>query len=146
MKPKHAFLLKKVFMSPKEYFKMNDLTLIEAIKALRDKKFSSVEITKACLDRIKKLNPKINAYLTICEEEALKAAERADKLKDLPLLGVPFSMKDVYSTKGVRTTAGSKVLENYVPPYNATVYQKLVDAGAVLLGKTNCDAWGHGAS
>ncbi len=128
---------------------MNDLTsltLTEALEGLRAKKFSSLEITKACLDRIKKLNPQINAYLTVCEDEALKAAERADKLKDLPLLGVPFSMKDVYSTKGVRTTAGSKVLENYMPPYNATVYQKLVDSGAVLLGKTNCDAWGHGAS
>lgn len=125
---------------------MNDLTLKEALDGLKAKKFSSVELTKACLDRIKKINPKLNAYLTVCEEEALKAAERADKLSDLPLLGVPFSMKDVYSTKGIRTTAGSKVLENYIPVYNATVYQKLIDAGAVLLGKTNCDAWGHGAS
>ncbi|MBI2334446.1 Asp-tRNA(Asn)/Glu-tRNA(Gln) amidotransferase subunit GatA [Candidatus Daviesbacteria bacterium] len=133
-------------MLQKEYFKMNDLTLIEAIRALREKKFSSVEITKAYLDRIKKINPKINAYLTVCEDEALKAAERADKLRDLPLLGVPFSMKDIYSTEGIRTTAGSKVLDKYIPPYNATVYQKLIDAGAVLLGKTNCDAWGHGAS
>ena len=129
---------------------MNDLTLIEAIKALRDKKFSSVEITKACLERIKKLNPKINAYLTVCEDEVLEKAKKADNLASqgqaLQLLGVPFSMKDVYSTKDIRTTAGSKVLENYIPPYNATVYQKLIDAGAVLLGKTNCDAWGHGAS
>lgn len=125
---------------------MNNLTLKEALEGLKNKKFSSVELTKACLDRIKKINPKLNAYLTVCEEEALKAADRADKLSGLPLLGVPFSMKDVYSTSGIRTTAGSKVLENYVPPYSATVYQKLLDAGAVLLGKTNCDAWGHGAS
>lgn len=125
---------------------MNDLTLKEALDGLKAKKFSSVELTEACLDRIKKINPKLNAYLTICEDEALKAAQRADKLEGLPLLGVPFSMKDVYSTKDIRTTAGSKVLENYVPPYNSTVYQKLTDAGAVLLGKTNCDAWGHGGS
>lgn len=125
---------------------MTDLTLKEVLDGLKAKKFSSVELTKACLERIKSLNPKINAYLTVCEDEALKAAERADKLQDLPFLGVPFSMKDVYSTKGIKTTAGSKVLENYIPPYNATVYQKLLDAGAILLGKTNMDAWGHGAS
>lgn len=129
---------------------LNKLTLKEAIQGLREKKFSSVEITKACLERIKSLNPKINAFLTVCEEEALEEAKHADTLASqgqaLQLLGVPFSMKDVYSTKGIKTTAGSKVLENYIPPYNATVYQKLLDAGAVLLGKTNCDAWGHGAS
>ncbi len=129
---------------------LNKLTLTEALEGLRAKKFSSLEITKACLEKIKKLNPKINAYLTVCESEALKMAEQADKLasqgETLQFLGVPFSMKDVYSTKDIRTTAGSKVLENYTSPYNATVYQKLLDAGAVLLGKTNCDAWGHGAS
>lgn len=125
---------------------MNDLTLKDALEGLREKKFSSVELTKACLERIKKVQPLINAFITVCEKEALAAAERADKLNGLPLLGVPFSMKDVYSTEGIRTTAGSKVLENYIPPYNSSVYQKLIDAGAVLLGKTNCDAWGHGAS
>lgn len=129
---------------------LNKLTLTEALEGLREKKFSSVEITKDCLERIKSLNPKINAYLTVCEKEAREAAKHADNLASqglaLQLLGVPFSMKDVYSTKGIKTTAGSKVLENYIPAYNATVYQKLLDAGAVLLGKTNCDAWGHGAS
>lgn len=125
---------------------MNNLTLTKALDGLKKRKFSSVELTKTCLARIKKIQPLTNAFITVCEDEALKAAQRSDKLEGLPLLGVPFSMKDVYSTEDIRTTAGSKVLENYVPPYSSTVYQKLLDAGAVLLGKTNCDAWGHGAS
>lgn len=129
---------------------INQLTITQVKRGLKEKKFSSVELTRACLARIRNLNGQVNAYLTICEEEAIGVAKRADKLissgDKSPLLGIPFSMKDVYSTKGIRTTAGSKVLENYIPPYNATVYQKLIDAGAVLLGKTNCDAWGHGAS
>ncbi len=134
---------------------LNKLTIKEAREGLREKKFSSVELTKACLTRIKELNPQINAYITVCEEEAVKSAQRADKilsdedikiLSEFPLLGIPFSMKDVYSTNGIRTTAGSKVLDNYYPVYNATVYQKLLETGAVLIGKTNCDAWGHGAS
>lgn len=126
------------------------LNLKQARDGLKKKDFSSVELTQSCLDRITKLNPKINAYLTVCDKEAIEAAKRADQLiannDQSLLLGVPFSMKDVYSTKGIRTTASSKVLENYIPPYSATVYQKLIDAGGVLLGKTNCDAWGHGAS
>lgn len=129
---------------------LNELTIKEAQNGLRTKKFSSVEITKACLNRIQEKNDEINAYLTVCEKEALESAKKADgRIKngdDVPLLGIPFSMKDVYSTKGIKTTAGSKVLENYIPVYSATVYQRLIDAGAVLLGKTNCDAWGHGGS
>lgn len=129
---------------------LNKLSVAEAKKGLRSKQFSSAELTKECLEQIRKYNSRINAYLTVCEKEAMEVAKKADKLlsqgDDSPLLGIPFSMKDVYSTKSIRTTAGSKVLEDYIPPYNATVYQKLIDAGAVLLGKTNCDAWGHGAS
>ncbi|QQG40506.1 MAG: Asp-tRNA(Asn)/Glu-tRNA(Gln) amidotransferase subunit GatA [Candidatus Levyibacteriota bacterium] len=129
---------------------LNQLTISEAKEGLKEKKFSSVELTKACLLQIEKHNKELNAFLTICKDKALAAAKKADeKLKNgdtSPLLGIPFSMKDVYSTKNVRTTAGSKVLDNYIPPYNATVYQKLVNAGAILLGKTNCDAWGHGGS
>lgn len=134
---------------------LNQLTIKEAREGLQSKKFSSRELVTACLERIKKFNPQLNAYLTVCEEQALSAAEQADKLisnitieqyNNFPLLGIPFSMKDVYSTKGIRTTASSKVLDNYIPIYNATVYQKLIDAGAILIGKTNCDAWGHGGS
>lgn len=129
---------------------LNKLTIAAARKGLKEKKFSSLELTKDCLNRIKEVDNQVKAYLTVCEEQALEAAKKADELlknkEESPLLGIPFSMKDVYSTYGIRTTAGSKVLDNYIPPYNATVYQKLIDAGAVILGKTNCDAWGHGSS
>lgn len=130
--------------------KLNQLTIREARDGLKEKKFCSVELTKACLEQIKKHNKSLNAFITVTEKEALESAEKSDELiknnENLPLLGIPFSMKDVYSTKGVKTTAGSKVLENYIPVYSSTVYQRLIDAGAVLLGKTNCDAWGHGTS
>lgn len=131
-----------------------ELTIKEAREGLRAEKFSSHELVSACLERIKKLNSKLNAFLTVCEKEALASARQADKIINhtpltidhKPLLGIPFSMKDIYSTKGIRTTAGSKVLEGYIPVYNATVYERLLQVGAVLLGKTNCDAWGHGGS
>ncbi len=130
--------------------KLNELTIKQAKEGLKTKKFSSVELTKACLEQIKKYNQDLNAFITVTEKEALEQAAKADDLisngQNLPLLGIPFSMKDVYSTKRVKTTAGSKVLDNYIPVYSSTVYQKLIDAGAILLGKTNCDAWGHGAS
>ena len=126
------------------------LTLAQAKKELKEKKYSSVELTKAYLDRIKQLEPKIKAFITITEEEALKKAKEADKKiaegVDLPLLGIPLSIKDNFSTAGIRTTASSKVLDEYIPPYDATVVTKLKDAGMVLLGKTNMDAWAHGSS
>src|SRR3989344_4441245 len=130
--------------------KLNELTIKEAKEGLTSKKFSSLELVTACLERIKELNPKLNAYLTVCEDDAIDVAKKADiKIKNgdtSPLLGIPFSMKDIYSTKDIKTTAGSNVLDNYFPVYNATLYQKLIDSGAILIGKTNCDAWGHGAS
>ncbi|MBI2431012.1 MAG: Asp-tRNA(Asn)/Glu-tRNA(Gln) amidotransferase subunit GatA [Candidatus Levybacteria bacterium] len=133
---------------------LNQLTIKDAKEGLQQKKFSSVELTKACLDQIEKHNKELNAFLIVCKDSVLEQAKKVDALlasrseawEATPLLGIPFSMKDIYSTKNVRTTAGSKILDNYIPPYNATVYQKLIDAGAILLGKTNCDAWGHGAS
>lgn len=129
---------------------MINLTLSEALQKLKSKEISSVELTKSYLERIKKVEPKINAFVTITAEEALKNAKSADEKRangsDLPLLGIPISVKDNFSTNGIRTTASSKVLENYIPPYDATVVQKLKDAGVVLLGKTNMDAWAHGSS
>lgn len=143
-------MTKRIRYDKKKSMNLNELTIAQAKEGLQNKKFSSVDLTKSCLERIKQLNPKLNVYLTVCENEALEKAKAADETiangAISPLLGIPFSMKDVYSTKGVRTTAGSKVLEDYIPVYNATVYQKLLDAGAILLGKTNCDAWGHGGS
>jgi len=135
--------------------KLNQLTIKEAQEGLRNKKFSSVELTKACLDQIKKHNPSLNAFITVCEDSALHEAKKADiqinnltieQFNNYPLLGIPIALKDLFSTKDIKTTAGSKVLENYIPPYNATVVKKLKNAGAVSIGKTNLDAWGHGAS
>lgn len=129
---------------------LSKLTIADAKKALKDKTFSSVELTKAYLERIKKLDPELNAFVTITEERALADAKKADELfasgQELPLLGIPFSIKDNFSTKDIRTTASSKVLDNYIPPFNATVVQKLIDTGIIMLGKTNMDAWAHGSS
>lgn len=126
------------------------LTIKEAQEKLTNKEFSSVELTKAYLEQIKSHNESLNAFLTISEKGALEQAERADariaKGESTPLLGIPLALKDIYVTKGMRTTAASKVLENFVPSYDGTVVAKLKDAGAVILGKTNLDAWAHGSS
>ena len=129
--------------------RLNQLTIKDAVKGLKEKKFSSAELTRACLDQIKKHNPDINAFLTI-NEHALDEAKRADEERDndstAPLLGIPIALKDMYMTKGLRTTAASNVLRDYIPQYDATVVSKLKNAGAIILGKTNHDAWAHGAS
>lgn len=126
------------------------LTITQAKKDLKEKNYSSVELTKAYLDRIKTLEPKLNAFVTVTTDEALKNAKDADhKLSqgvDLPLLGIPLSIKDNFSTNGILTTASSNVLNNYIPPFDATVVTKLKEAGMVLLGKTNLDAFAHGSS
>ncbi len=129
--------------------KLNQLTLTESLRGLEEKKFTSVELTQACLDAINELNPDLNAFITI-SDEALRQAENADKLRaegsTLPLLGVPIALKDIFMTKGMKTTAASNVLRDYIGQYDATVTKKLLDAGAVILGKTNLDAWAHGSS
>jgi len=129
---------------------LNQLTIIEARKGLKLKKFSSIELTKACLEQIKKYNNDLNAFITVTEKGALESAKKADKLisdkQELPLLGIPIALKDLFSTKGIKTSAASNVLKNYVPEYDATVVGKLKDAGAVIVGKTNLDAWAHGSS
>ncbi len=133
---------------------LNDLTVQEAIFGLTSKKFSAREVTSACLEQIKKLNKEINAYLTISEKEALEAAEKSDQERirsphssdEKPLLGIPVALKDLFCTKNMKTTAASRLLKDYLPQYDATVVSKLKKAGAVILGKTNCDAWAHGAS
>ncbi len=134
--------------------KLNYLTIQEAVDGLKKKSFSAVELTSACLKQIKSIDKKINAFLTLNEEEALKRAKKADDLiqssKDIfeikPLLGIPMGIKDLYTTDALRTTAGSKIIEHYIPPFDATVVRKYKEAGAIFLGKTNEDAWGHGSS
>ncbi len=132
---------------------LNQLTIKEAKEGLKSKRFSSVELTKACLEQIKKHNKNLNAFITVTEEEALESAKKTDELASQglaweakPLLGIPIALKDLFSTKGIKTTAASNVLRDYIPQYDATVVRKLKDAGAVIIGKTNCDAWAHGSS
>jgi aspartyl-tRNA(Asn)/glutamyl-tRNA(Gln) amidotransferase subunit A len=130
---------------------LTNLTIREANELLTTKKISSVELTQAMLDRIREIDPQIKSYVTVSEELALEQAKKADERiakgeNVTPLTGIPFSMKDCISTRGVRTTCSSKILENYVPQYNATVTDKLAQAGAVLLGKTNMDEFGMGSS
>lgn len=129
---------------------LNKLTIKKAEEGLKRKDFSSVELTKACQKAIKQTDHKLNVFITLTEDEAIKNAEKADKLiasgQDLPLLGIPIALKDMFSTKGIETTAGSNVLKGYIPPYDATVVTKLKNAGAIIIGKTNQDAWAHGSS
>lgn len=127
-----------------------NLTIKQARAMLDRKEISSVELTKSYLARIKKLDSKLNAFLTVCEDEAIKAAKAADKRigqgESNPLLGIPIALKDLFVTCGIRTTAASKVLENYIPQYDGTVVKRLKETGAIILGKTNLDAWAHGSS
>ena len=133
---------------------LNKLNIKQAKEGLKKKKFSCVELTKACIDQIEKTDQKLNVFVTFTKEQALKNAENADRilttqdeaLTAKPLLGIPIAIKDNFSTKGIRTTASAKVLDGYIPPFDATVVKKLKDAGMVLLGKTNMDAWAHGSS
>ena len=125
---------------------------IEGVKeALAAKKISARELASEHYTRIAARNPELNAYLALSQERAYAQADRVDALvaagKPLPpLAGVPVAIKDVLSTRGVRTTCGSKILEHYVPPYDATAVERLEAAGAVLLGKTNCDEFAMGSS
>src|SRR3989344_4719780 len=122
------------------------VTIKETKEGLMKKKFSAVNLVDEYLARIEK-NKGLNAFITVSSEEAYKKAKQIDlSLQDLPLLGVTVAHKDLFLTKGVRTTAGSKVLESYVPVYSATVVERMEKAGAIMIGKTNCDAWAHGAS
>jgi aspartyl-tRNA(Asn)/glutamyl-tRNA(Gln) amidotransferase subunit A len=129
---------------------LNKLTIKEAYEGLRKKEFTSVELTKACLAQIKKKNKETNAFITVCEDKALAEAKLADEMiqndKATVLTGIPFSVKDSIVTKSVRSTAAAKILDNYIPSFEATVVEKIRKAGGVLIGKTNCDSFGHGAS
>src|SRR3984957_15925 len=125
---------------------------IESIRAgLRDKQFSAVEIAQQALQVAEAENPKTNAYLTLWPDRALAAARKVDaKLArgedPGPLAGVPVAVKDVILTKGLRTTCASKLLEHYIPPYDATAVIRLEAAGGVIIGKTNCDEFAMGSS
>lgn len=129
---------------------MTNKTLAEIAKGLADGEFSSVEITQAYLDKIKANDGDINSYITVTDELALAQAKAADERRaagqaDL-LTGVPIAHKDIFCTEGVRTSCGSKMLDNFEAPYNATVVEKFNAAGTVTLGKTNLDEFAMGSS
>lgn len=127
-----------------------DLPISEISKGLREKRFSSVDLIRECFASIEKYNSKINAFITLREQKdvlAEAAARDNERSKHShPLHGIPFTLKDSYATKGLRTTAASVILKDFVPQYNATVYGRLSQTGAILIGKANMDAWGHGAT
>ena len=125
---------------------------VESIRAgLLLKTFSAVEFTREALAHAERENPKTNAYLLLSPERALKAAEQVDEKIAAghdpgPLAGVPVAVKDVIVTRGLRTTCGSKILENYIPPYDATAVERIEAAGGIIIGKTNCDEFAMGSS
>jgi aspartyl-tRNA(Asn)/glutamyl-tRNA(Gln) amidotransferase subunit A len=126
------------------------LTIHEALAGMRRGAFSAVELTQALLERIAQTDSQVKAYLTLTAELALEQAAAADARRaagdDAPLLGIPMAIKDVLCTAGVRTTCGSRILENFTPPYTATAVRRLAEAGMVMLGKTNTDEFAMGSS
>jgi aspartyl-tRNA(Asn)/glutamyl-tRNA(Gln) amidotransferase subunit A len=129
---------------------LHELTIAEIQLLLQQKQFSSREITGHFLDRIAQQNSIYNCYISVDNDGALRAADAADTAiaggANGPLLGVPFAHKDIFCTQGIKTTCGSKMLDNFIPPYDATVVAKMKADGAVMLGKTNMDEFAMGSS
>ena len=126
---------------------ITSLTLTDLIKNIKDKKISSEEATKAFIERGEK-SRNLNAYITEDFSNALKKAKNFDQKPnfDLKLPGVPIAVKDLFCTNGIKTTAGSKILNNFIPPYESTVTQNIWNEGSILLGKLNCDEFAMGSS
>ncbi|MBX3063616.1 MAG: Asp-tRNA(Asn)/Glu-tRNA(Gln) amidotransferase subunit GatA [Anaerolineae bacterium] len=129
---------------------LTDLTLTDALAKLRSREISSQELTQAYLDRIQQIEPKIKSYITVTPERALEQAKQADERRangeDAPLLGIPVAIKDILTTEGIQSTAGSRILEGFVPPYSATAVTCMFNSGAVMLGKANTDEFAMGSS
>lgn len=129
---------------------MHTLTLAEISRALSAKEFSAEELTRALLDRIARVDPQLNSFITVTETQAIEQAKIADQRRSAgetgALLGAPIAHKDLFCTQGIRTSCGSKMLDNFIAPYNATVVQKLADAGVVSLGKLNMDEFAMGSA
>ena len=125
---------------------ITELSLAQIAEGVRAGNFSAVEVLQAFLKKISEKEAGLNAFITVNSEGALAQAKEIKKGQEGRLLGVPIALKDNISTRGLRTTAGSKIIEDYIPPYNATVVSKLLAAGAVILGKTNMDEFAMGSS
>jgi aspartyl-tRNA(Asn)/glutamyl-tRNA(Gln) amidotransferase subunit A len=129
---------------------MHNKTLKELSQGLREKQYSSLELTEHFLSRIRQHNTSLNAFVTITEEHALAQANAADAALAVglsgPLTGIPIAQKDIFCAQGVRTSCGSKMLDNFIAPYNATVVERFNQAGAVMLGKLNMDEFAMGSS
>src|SRR6201997_1582528 len=130
---------------------LTSFTIDAARAAIQERKTTSTALVESFYERIQKEDSQIGAYLTLTRERALEQADRMDRMaaegKELPPLGgVPVAIKDVMCTRGVRTTAGSKILDNFIPPYDCTAVARLEAAGAVVLGKLNCDEFAMGSS
>ena len=129
---------------------LTDLTIAQAQAGLKAKTFSAVELTQAHLTGVDALNPRLNAFITVSQAKALdqaKAADEAIARGDIrPLTGIPLAIKDLFCTAGIRTTAASRILESFIPPYESTVTANLLNDGAVFLGKTNLDEFAMGSS
>ena len=129
---------------------MQNKTIAELSAGLKKRQYSSEELTRTFLDRIAKLDHKLNSYITITTEQALASAREADKRlasgKASPLTGIPIAHKDIFCTKDIKTSCGSKMLDNFIAPYDATVVKRLKDVDVVMLGKTNMDEFAMGSS
>jgi len=130
---------------------LETMTVESTRTAILEKQTTASALVDAFYKKIEANDPAIGAYLTLCKDRAHRQAERIDSLADRgdalpPLAGVPIAIKDVLTTKGVRTTAGSKILDNFIAPYTATAVARLEDAGTIVLGKTNCDEFAMGSS
>jgi len=129
---------------------MHNKSIAELSQGLANGEFSSVELTQAHLDRIKRLDPKYNSFITVTEDAALASAQQADEQRAAgnasDLTGIPIAQKDLFCTEGVRTTCASKILDNFIAPYDATIVSKLNEAGTVCVGKTNMDEFAMGSS
>lgn len=132
-----------------------ELNIKEALSGLKGKEFSATELMESCLSVIGRADRELQAFLTVDRGGARAQAQKCDDylsspsqeiFDQQPLFGIPVAVKDLFSTKDLRTTAGAKIIENYLPPYDATVVRRLKEAGAIVIGKTNEDAWGHGSS
>ncbi len=126
------------------------LTIAQARDLLRRREMSAVELTRACLERMNEVERRLNAFITLCPREALEQAEAADQRlaqgEASAMCGIPLAIKDIFLTRGIRTTCASKILGNFVPPYDSTVIARLRDSGAIFMGKANMDEFAMGSS